>query len=60
MHSGPETTETRHDFVFIFEQPDLFVTFKHQILQRLVRDAKLSRHVHGKLLGVKVFYPPAL
>ena len=58
MHSCPETTQTRHDLIFVLEQAELFVAFKHQVLQRLVRDAKLSRHVHGKLLGVEVFYPP--
>src|ERR1044072_2457731 len=60
MDTGPEATNSRYHFVFIFKQPHFLVAFEHQVLQRLIRNAKLTRHVHRKLLGVEIFNPTAL
>src|SRR6185369_10556050 len=59
MNAGPETANAGYHFVFIFKQPQFLVTLEHQVLQRLVRNAKLTRYVHRKLLRVEVFDPTA-
>jgi hypothetical protein len=60
MDAGPEAANSRHNFVFIFKQAQFVMTFEHQVLQSLIRDPKLTRHVHRKLLSVEVFDPAAL
>src|SRR6185295_18484130 len=59
MDAGPKAAQTRFDFVFVLEQPELFVSFDRQILQGFIRNTELTRHVHWELLCVEVFNPTA-